>query len=301
LILGDYVFVAVLSDSPEKREEFCKALGKESGKGDVSFYVIAREGKEKTIIEPTLYPQKIHPLAYTLYIADYVVVIADQLTPQLGEIIVALDSLKKENGLLVTQLNLPVKGTVVEKYERIADINAAKEKIINLEEGGAQSDSELLAFVDQYINVKSVGNVAIGSIKEGKIKKHDRLIFLPQKKELEVRSIQINDKDVEEAKAGEKFGIAYKGEPIERGLLVSIRSEFENGKNIMGRFQKSPFFVADTNRKLHFCYGFNSVEGYVLENSISLDKEIPYRKRDPLLVLDPSNQKLRIVGSFIPT
>ncbi len=294
------MFVAVLSDNPEKRGEFCKALGKESGKGDVSFYIMSHEGKEKTIVEPTLYPQKIHPLAYTLYIADYVVIIADQPTPQLGEIIVALDSLKKENGLLVTQLNLPIKGTVVEKYERVADINAAKERIMNLE-GEGQSDSELLAFVDQYINVKSVGNVAIGSIKEGKIKKHDRLIFLPQKKELEVRSIQINDKDVEEAKAGEKFGIAYKGEPIERGLLVSIRSEFENGKNIMGRFQKSPFFAADTNRKLHFCYGFNSVEGYVLENSISLDKEIPYRKRDPLLILDPSNQKLRIVGSFIPT
>ncbi|MEM4359437.1 MAG: EF-Tu/IF-2/RF-3 family GTPase [Candidatus Bilamarchaeaceae archaeon] len=293
------MFFAVLSDKPEVRERFCKAVGKETGKDDIAFYSVNFGGKINTIVEPTLYPQKIQPLVYALYIADYVVVLADQLTPQLGEIIVALDTLKKDRGMLVTQLNLPIKGTVLEKYDRIADETTAKQKLFGLqaEESG---EGELLAFVDKYINVKSVGNVALGVIKEGKIKKHDTLIYLPEKKELEVRSIQLNDNDVEEAVAGDRFGIAYKGEPIERGMLVSLRSEFENSKNIMGRFNKNPFYKDDLNRKLSFFYSFQSAEGTVLENSISLDKEIAYRKRDPLLVVDASNQKLRIVGSFTP-
>ena len=297
--MGGLVFIAVLSDSPEKREEFCKLMGRETGKDDISFYAANFGGKIRSIVEPTLYPQKVHPLAYSLYIADYVVVLADQVTPYIGEIIVALDALGKEDGLLVTGLELPVKGTVVEKYEQVPDMGAAKEKVLALSEEPS-AEGELLAFVDKYVSVKSVGNVALGAVKEGKLNKRDKLIYLPGKVDVEVRSVQINDKDSESASAGERFGIAFKGEPIDRGMLVSIRSEFSNGKEIMGNFRQSPFYKDDISRKLSFCYGLNTVEGRVLDNSISLDKELPVRKRDPLLVLDPSNQKLRIVGSFTP-
>lgn len=293
------MFFAILSDKPEVRERFCKSVGKETGRDDIAFYSLSSGGKTNTVIEPALYPQKIQPLVYSLYLADYVVVIAEQLTPQIGEIIVALDALKKDRGMIVTQLDLPIKGTVLEKYDKVADENAAKDKLLSISEDQS-SEGELLAFVDKYMSVKSVGNVAIGAIKEGSLKKHDKVFYLPEKKEMEIRSVQLNDADVEEAKAGDKFGIAYKGEPIDRGMVVSLRSEFENSKNIMGRFQQSPFFKDDIARKLHFCYGFNSVEGNVMENSIALDREMSYRKRDPLLVLDPSNQKLRIVGSFTP-
>ncbi|NYZ77424.1 hypothetical protein H0O02_03870 [Candidatus Micrarchaeota archaeon] len=293
------MFFAILSDKPEVRERFCKALGKETGKEDLAFYSLSSGGKTNTLVEPALYPQKIQPLVYSLYLADYVVVIAEQLTPQIGEIIVALEALKKDRGMLVTSLNLPIKGTVLERYEKVTDENAAREKLLAINEEPSP-EGELLAFVDKYLSVKSVGNVAIGAIKEGRIKKHDKIFYLPDKKEMEIRSIQLNDLEVEEAKAGDKFGIAYKGEPIDRGMVVSLRSEFENNRNIMGRFQQSPFFKDDISRKLHFCYGFNSVEGNVMENSIALDREMSYRKRDPLLVVDASNQKLRIVGSFTP-
>lgn len=293
------MFIAVLSDSPEKREEFCKLLGKETGKDDVSFYAANFGGKIRSLVEPTLYPQKVHPLAYSLYVADYVVVLADQLNPYVGEIIVALDALGKERGLLVTSLELPVKGTVAEKYEKVEGMEAAKEKVLALSEEPS-ADGELLAFVDKYLSVKSVGNVALGAVKEGKMSKRDKLIYLPGKVDVEVRSLQINDNDSESASAGERFGIAYKGEPIDRGMLVGIRSEFSNEKDIMGNFRQSQFYKDDITRKLSFCYGMNTVEGRVLDNSISLDKELTVRKRDPLLVMDPSNQKLRIVGSFTP-
>ena len=293
------MFIAVLSDSPEKREEFCKLLGKETGKDDVSFYAVNFGGKVRSLVEPTLYPQKVHPLAYSLYVADYVVVLADQLNPYVGEIIVALDALGKENGLLVTSLELPVKGTVAEKYEKVESMEAAKEKVLAFS-GEPSADGELLAFVDKYLSVKSVGNVALGAVKEGKMNKRDKLIYLPGKVDVEVRSLQINDKDSESASAGERFGIAYKGEPIDRGMLVGIRSEFSNEKEVMGNFRQSPFYKDDISRKLSFCYGMSTVEGRVLDNSISLDKELTVRKRDPVLVMDPSNQKLRIVGSFTP-
>lgn len=292
------MFFAVVSDKLEIRESFCKMLGKETSKDDISFYSVNYAGKIRTIVEPTLYPQKIQPLLYTLYIADYVIVIVDQLTPQVGEIIVALDMLKKDRGMLLTQLNLPIKGTVLEKYEKVADKDVAKQKLLEVPEENA--DGELLALVDKYINVKSVGNVALGTVKEGKLRKHDKVMQLPEKKEIEIRSVQLNDQDVEEAGSGTRFGIAYKGEPIDRGFLVSFRSDLSNSKNIVGNFKQSPFYKDSLNRKLHFCYGFQFVEGTVLDNSINLDREIAIRKRDPIMVLDPSNQKLRIVGSFTP-
>ena len=48
---GMNMIITILSDSAEKRNEICKALGKETGADDISFYSINYGGKIKTIIE----------------------------------------------------------------------------------------------------------------------------------------------------------------------------------------------------------------------------------------------------------
>ena len=189
------MFVAVLSDKPELREQFCKMVGKETNKDDLSFYNVNFDGRITTLVDPTLYPDKIQPLLYSLSIADRVVFIVESLTPKVGEIIVALNSLKMDKGIIVTSAQLPFAGTVLDKYEKVADLAAAKEKVLAWKPESARE--ETLALVDKTFAVKSVGNVALGVVKSGKIKKHDKLFLLPEQKEIEVRTIQINDKDSE--------------------------------------------------------------------------------------------------------
>lgn len=292
------MFIAVLSDNVEKRKEICKALGKETGADDISFYSINYGGKIKTIIEPTLYPQKVQPLIYSIYAADLVVVAVDALNQFVGEMIVALDAAKKDRGILISSVPLPVKGTVLEKYDKFASFEEAREKILNAEPEESGS-SELFALVDKAFSVKSVGNVALGLVKEGKMKKHDKLLFFPGKKEVEVKSIQLNDKDVEECGEGSRFGISYKGDEIGRGQLLSFRAENKVESSVLGRFEQSPFYKVDLNRKVHACLNFQFVECRVSGNELKCDAPLSFRSRDRILVLDPSNQKLRVVGAFI--
>jgi len=290
------VFVAVLSDKPELRERFCKLLGKETGKDDISFYAANFGGRIITLVEPTLYPDKIQPLLYSLSIADYVVLLVDSLTPKIGEIIVAVNSMKLERGVIVSGAQLPVAGTVLERYDKAADMNAAKEKVLALQRG--EIGESTAALVDKAFAVKSVGNVALGVVKSGRIKKHDKLFLLPEKKEIEVRTIQINDADSEEAAAGARFGIAYKGDLMERGILVPLRNEFQVESIVNGRFVKSPFFKDELKGKIHAYANMQFVEGNVFENELKLSAPLAFEKGELILVVDASNQKLRVAGVF---
>ena len=64
--------------------------------------------------------------------ADVVVLLVDGLSPKVGELFVALNSMNIANGIIVSATALPVKGTVLEKYELVADMNAAKEKLLSM-------------------------------------------------------------------------------------------------------------------------------------------------------------------------
>ena len=143
------------------------------------------------------------------------------------------------------------------------------------------------------------GNVALGIIKSGKIKKQESFYLLPDRKELAVRNVHLNDKDVDEAGKGDRFGISYKGEVIQnRSLLVPLRNNFEVATSVNGRFIKSPFFKDDLEHKIHAYHNYQFVEAMVSSSELRLDKPLAYKKGDRILVVDSSNQKIRIAGVF---
>jgi selenocysteine-specific elongation factor len=155
-----------------------------------------------------------------------------------------------------------------------------------------------VAFIDRMEAVKSVGNVAQGLLRGGTLKVADKLFVLPEKKEIEVRSLQVNGKDVEQVSAGERFSMAYRGEPFERGILVPLRHEFEIGNIVNGHFSKTPFYKDELKGKIHAYSGLQFVEGHMSENDLTLSEPIAYEKGEIMLVVDASNQKLRIAGPF---
>ncbi len=294
------MFVSVLSDKPEVREQFCSSLGKKLGGGEgdeVSFYSIDVNGKTRIAAEPTLFPSKIQSLLHSLAIADFVVLIIDQLTPYAGEMIIALDLLRKEKGILVSPLALPIGGTVIEKYQKIADMGIVKAKIVEMA-AEQRAEEELLALIDKAHNVSGMGNVATGIVKSGKIKKDETFFLLPEKKEVTVRTVLLDQKEAQEANAGDRFSIVCKSEVAGSGMLVPLRNSFVISNSINGRFIKSPFFKEDIEHKVHAYHNYQFVECEVSDSELMLDKPIAHQKGDRMLVIDSSNQKLRIAGIF---
>jgi selenocysteine-specific translation elongation factor len=291
------MFIAVVSDKPEERKKFCKLIGKETGSGDISFYTSNFQGTIRTLIEPTLYPEKLQPLLHTLSIADYVVVLADELTPFIGEIIVALDLLKKEKGMIISSIPLPIQNTVLEKYMGITSADDAKKEILSLQ--NEEPGESLFALADSSFAVKSVGNVALGVVKSGKIKKRNKLLHLPSKSEIEVKSIQLNDADSEEVSAGGRFGICYKGELLERGVLTREGSGFSLSPSIGGTFSKSPFYKGELPKKIHAYSSLQFVEGTLTSSGLELEREFAYRENERILLIDSGSKKLRICGVFL--
>ena len=292
------MFIAVLSDNPAKRKDFCKLIGKETGSGDLTFYTSNFQGTIRTLLEPTLYPDKLQPLLYAISIADYVVVLADSLTPHLGEIIVALDLQKKETGAILSQAELPLKGTALENYKQLASPEEAKQWILSLP--NPAGNEELLSLVDSYFQVKSVGNVILGAVKSGSIKKRDKLLHLPSKAEIEIKSIQLNDKDVGEVFAGGRFGICYKGDPIDRGIITSPSNSFSLSRSIPGEFIKSSFYKTELPKKIHAYSSLQFTEGAVEGATLNLEKEFAFKTGERILITDPGSPKLRICGAFVP-
>lgn len=289
------MFVAVLSDKPELREQFCK-MGTEISKGDVSFYSVSQGGKTVTLADPTLYPEKIQPLLYALSMADHVVLIVDALTPKVGEIIVALDSMKMESGTLVCKAALPLKGTVLDKYTVVADAEAAKARIFSLP--SPSGGENLFALAHRSEAVKSVGNVMHAAVRSGKLKKSDKLFLLPERKDIEIRSVKADGKESEEAAAGAMIELAYRGDLFERGIIAPIRNEYQVESVINGSFKKSPFYKDELKGKIHAYSNLQYVEGSVNENDLTLSAPMAYEKGETILVIDASNQKLRIAGAF---
>jgi len=96
--------VGVFSPSDQERREIASALGKKGSSDDISIYNTSFGGKLVTTVEPALYPKKPEALLFSVYLSDYCIVAADSLSPELGEIIIAIDLAGKTNGCLLGML-----------------------------------------------------------------------------------------------------------------------------------------------------------------------------------------------------
>jgi hypothetical protein len=110
--------------------------------------------------------------------------------------------------------------------------------------------------------------------------------------------MKADGKDADSAQSGATIEIAYKGDLFERGIIVPIRHELQVENVINGRFMKSPFYKDELKGRIHAYSNMQYVEGVVNENDLTLSAPFAYEKGESILVVDASNQKLRIAGVF---
>jgi len=291
------------------KQDIASEFGKKGTETDLTLYDRKESDVIKTWVTPSGFPDKIQPLFQAINLAEYVIFHVDKLDKFTGEQIIALDSLKKEKGILShtfevdeSKLDAMIKGTVVETYTKV-DQDKIKEEIDKLEATSNDGPSEMV--IDHCFDVKGVGTVILGKVTIGKIKQYDNLKLYPAGIDVLIKSIQMHDDPVSESICPARVGLAVKGakpEEVGRGDVISAEGAVDVKTEIELDFQKNPFYKSDIaeNQGCLVSIGlqikaakFSSISPLKL----TFEKPIVCKKDQIAVILKPESTSIRILGS----
>jgi len=285
-----------------------KELGRELGKKGSETDILMFNRKKDDLIMTFMFPLKLISKIQIMSIIDAAIVSFDEITPELGETILLLDALGISDGILIIPeqnkeiAKSMIKETLLENF-LVVDRDPIKitQELENIEV--KRKENPPLVVIDQAFNVKGIGTVILGFVKSGTVKKYDKFQLLPLRKEVVVRSIQIHDKDYEQAEAGTRIGIALKGveaEEIRRGFVLG--DEEVVSKDFKIRLKKNKFYPEIKKGPYHLVLGMQSSHVEVSEINgdvvtLELEKPVVYTKGDKFVLVDLNAKKLHFIGA----
>ena len=291
------------------KQSLASEFGKKGTETDLTLFDRKESDIIKTWIIPNGFPEKIQPLFQAINLAEYVIFHVDKLDKFTGEQIIALDSLKKEKGILShtfdvdeAKLDMMIKGTVVEKYLKV-DQDKIKEEMDKLEPISTDGPSEML--IDHCFDVKGVGTVILGKVTNGTIKQYDNLKLYPAGIDVLIKSIQMHDDPVTESICPARVGLAVKGakpDEVGRGDVIAADGVVDIKTELELDFTKSPFYKSEIaeNQGCLVNIGlqikaakFSSISPLKL----SFEKPVICKKGDIVVILKPESTTIRILGS----
>ena len=291
------------------KQDIASDFGKKGTATDLTLYDRKESDVIKTWVIPSGFPDKIQPLFQAINLAEYVIFHVDKLDKFTGEQIIALDSLKKDKGILShtfdvdeSKLDAMIKGTVVEKYTKV-DQDKIKEEMDKLEPISNDGPSEMV--IDHCFDVKGVGTVILGKVTNGKVKQYDNLKLYPAGIDILIKSIQMHDDPVEESICPARVGLAVKGvkpEEVGRGDVISEEGVVDVKSEIELDFQKNPFYKSEIaeNQGCLVNIGLQIKAAKFLSISplkLKFEKPIVCKSGDIAVILKPESTTIRILGS----
>lgn len=302
-----HVTVGIFHDDPLGRE-----LGKKGTVSDLVMYNKKTDDCVYTFMAP--FEDKLTAKTQMLSSIDAAIVNCEQMTPSVGETILLLDSMGITEGMLllpaysdVTALHQMIKNTSLEHFT-ILERNVPK-IIGHLVSMNPPRDisSPAIIITDHSFSVKGIGEVILGFVKQGIIKKHDVMMLLPANKEVMIRSIQMQDNDFDNAVAGCRVGLAVKGATVDelrRGAMFAADGAARIDTSFTLRFTKNRFYQDVKKGVFHATVGMQSIPIAITDKtdetiSFETEKPIGYTKNDRFILLDLNAKKLHHIGNGV--
>ena len=291
------------------KQDIASEFGKKGTETDLTLYDRKESDIIKTWVAPSGFPDKIQPLFQAINLAEYVILYVDKLDKFTGEQIIALDSLKKEKGILShtfdvdeSKLDAMIKGTVVENYIKV-DQDKIKEEMDKFEPISTDGSSEMI--IDHCFDVKGVGTVILGKVTNGKVKQYDNLKLYPAGIDVLIKSIQMHDDPVEESICPARVGLAVKGakpDEVGRGDVICEEGVVDIKTEIEIDFQKSPFYKSEIAENQGCLVNIGLQVKAAKFTSISplkltFEKPIVCKSGQIAIILKPESPTIRILGS----
>ena len=290
-------------------QTIANGFGKKGTMTDLTVYDRKESDIIRTWVVPNGFPEKIQPLLQAINISEYVIFYVASLDRYTGEQILALDMLKKKDGIIShsyevdeNRLNSMIKGTVLQNYKRVNSPDI-KEELAKLPP--ILKDGSVQIVIDHCFDVKGVGTVVLGKVLQGTVNQYDNLVHLPSGADVMVKSIQMHDDDVKQAVCPARVGLSLKGikpDEVGRGDIITSDKSLEVKSEIEFDFKQSPFYKGEVsvNQMCLVSVGlqikaakFSSVSPVKL----TLDKPIICRKNDICLLVKPESTTIRVIGS----
>lgn len=304
--------VALLNDG-----ELGKELGKKGTSTDFTLYNYKQGDDVFCFFDPHQYPDKIQSLINVLMLTDSTIIAVKQLDSFLGEMIVALDLMGKDKGLVIfdeyverSKFTSMVGGATIEKFIIVnKERSEIYEKLQRDCSVNNPAEGDFMMSIDAFFDVKSVGTVVLGVIKQGKVAVHDELQLYPSDKRVSVRSLQVHDEDVKEAPIGSRVGLALKGvnaDELERGMLLAKPGLLQVGNEITvdAKFSKYHDRKIEVGGSFYLAIGLQYRQSKLIDMKDESGKKIlkfqmqspaAFFKKEKILIVDPG-AKARICG-----
>jgi selenocysteine-specific translation elongation factor len=166
--------------------------------------------------------------------------------------------------------------------------------------------------IDHAFNVKGIGTVILGVIKQGTVKTYDQLKILPSGKNILVKSIQMHDDPVNESKSPARVGLAIKGvdaDVISRGDVLCSNSPSNlrvTTDAIPAEFIKSPYHKGDLTENQSYLLSVGiQIKPVKIKNTntdiieIIPEKLLVFFSGQNYALLKPDNLGTRIIGKGV--
>lgn len=287
-------------------EQLASFIGKKGSANSITFY--NRKIDEDVIV--ALFPgqedEKVYSLAEAILIASKIVLSTSAVDKRFGEALVA-SSLVNRKVLLTNENDVSriIKESGMADYEVVA-----KERLleaIKADMQGADKEIPVRVDIDKAFPVKGVGTVALGIVKKGTVKQHDKL-YHSSGKQVTIRSIQSQDQDVGSADKGTRVGLAIKDMTDDQIGKGDILTPYPVNKveSIVVQYKAS--VIAKEMVKENKVYGIASgfsftectvkkAEGQRLE--LDLKTKLPLELGDELLLIRKEAPKIFASGKVL--
>jgi selenocysteine-specific translation elongation factor len=309
-------------------------LGKKGTSTDITIYDRKTNDQIISYCFSNTYPDKLQSLLQSISMSDYAILNISHLDSFLGEQILALDIFNIKKGFILYSYNIDgekikniIKKTSLASFQILDDIEQLKnslsklqtveeqqEKDIGAKDNGQQqqpsttiNNNSVYIPIDHVFDVKGVGTVILGCIKQGEIKTYDELEINPLNKSIVIKSIQMHDDPVNYSKKSSRVGLAIKGvsaKDVSRGDIITTPglSKIING-SFQIKFNKNPYFKEDIvetqNYMISIGLQIRTVKIKNIGNSeldIKIEKPVAYIKNDRCILFSPDSKTMRIMG-----
>ena len=312
--------VGVFGSNAASKASFLSSIGKKSETEGIIVYQRNEAGKKFSLLDDSVYPEKIQGYARIASISDhayYIFPTDAKLSPSDGELAILLDSFGLKGEIVVVDgsktavsdiVRSSFKGLSLSSYE--IEERSSKSSMINLSRIGSKSDypkDQTLVYIDRAFSVKGVGVVVLGFVLCGKVSVHDKLRILPSEsnKLAEIKGIQISDEDHDSTESGIRVGLSLKGIELKDLSKMSWMDDgsFKLSSSLEFSFKQCPYYKQPTvDRDLHLeasgeMLVTKIVQGKTPDSRIAkLQDAIPCWEGMNVCIIDLNSKALRVAG-----